>query len=44
VINGCSELLADVFGREAGIGVRSAIGVNSLPLGTAVEIEATFEI
>ena len=44
VINGCSELLAEVFGREAGVGVRSAIGANSLPLGTAVEIEAIFEI
>ena len=44
VINGCSELFADVFGREAGIGARSAIGVGSLPLGVAVEIEAVFEI
>jgi enamine deaminase RidA (YjgF/YER057c/UK114 family) len=44
VINGCSELLADVFGRETGIGARSAIGANSLPLGTAVEIEAIFEV
>jgi enamine deaminase RidA (YjgF/YER057c/UK114 family) len=44
VINGCSELLADVFGRDAGIGVRSAIGTNSLPLGAAVEIEGIFEI
>ena len=44
VINGCSELFADVFGREAGIGARSAIGVGSLPLGAAVEIEAIFEI
>jgi len=44
VVNGCSELLADVFGREAGIAVRSAIGVSALPLGAAVEIEAVFEI
>ena len=43
VINGCSELLAEVFGREAGIGVRSAIGAGSLPLGVPVEIEAIFE-
>ena len=27
VINGCSELFVDVFGRENGIGVRSAVGV-----------------
>jgi enamine deaminase RidA (YjgF/YER057c/UK114 family) len=44
VINGCSELLAEVFGPDAGIGVRSAIGVNTLPLGVPVEIEAVFEI
>jgi enamine deaminase RidA (YjgF/YER057c/UK114 family) len=44
VINGCSQLFADVFGAEAGVGARSAIGVGSLPLGAAVEIEAVFEI
>ncbi len=44
VINGCSELLAEVFGPEAGVGVRSAVGVNTLPLGVPVEIEAIFEI
>ena len=44
VINGCSELFADVFGREAGVGARSALGANTLPLGVPVEIEAIFEI
>jgi enamine deaminase RidA (YjgF/YER057c/UK114 family) len=44
VINGCSELFAEVFGRETGIGARSAIGVNTLPLGVPVEIEAIFQI
>ena len=44
VINGCSELFAEVFGRDAGVGVRSAVGVNTLPLGVPVEIEAVFEI
>lgn len=44
VINGCSELFRDVFGDEAGIGARSAIGTNSLPSGIAVEIEAIFEV
>ena len=29
VINGCSELFADVFGQENGIGARSAVGMNS---------------
>lgn len=44
VINGCSQLFADVFGPDAGIGARSAVGAVSLPLGAAVEIEATFEV
>lgn len=44
VINGCSELFMDVFGEQAGVGARSAVGVASLPLGVAVEIEAVFEI
>ena len=44
VINGCSELFADVFGKERGIGARSAVGMGSLPGQIAVEIEAIFEI
>jgi enamine deaminase RidA (YjgF/YER057c/UK114 family) len=44
VINGCSELFADVFGNENGIGSRSAVGMGSLPGNIAVEIEAIFEI
>jgi enamine deaminase RidA (YjgF/YER057c/UK114 family) len=44
VINGFSELMRDVFGPEAGLGARSAMGVASLPAGWAVEIEAIFEI
>ena len=44
VINGCSELFAEVWGRENGIGVRSAIGVGSLPDNIPVEIEAIFEL
>jgi enamine deaminase RidA (YjgF/YER057c/UK114 family) len=42
VINGCSELFAAVWGVEQGIGVRSAIGVGSLPDNIPVEIEAVF--
>ncbi|MGB0656496.1 MAG: RidA family protein [Flavobacteriaceae bacterium] len=41
VINGFSELFAEVFGSENGIGVRSAVGMN-LPQNIAVEIEASF--
>ena len=44
VINGCSELWAEVFGNENGIGARSAVGMGSLPGNIAVEIEAIFEI
>jgi enamine deaminase RidA (YjgF/YER057c/UK114 family) len=44
VINGCSELFAAVFGPENGVGVRSAIGVGSLPENVPVEIEALFEV
>jgi enamine deaminase RidA (YjgF/YER057c/UK114 family) len=44
VVNGFSELMRDVFGSEAGIGARSAVGVASLPGGWAVEIETIFEL
>ena len=44
VINGCSELFAEVFGPENGVGARSAVGMGSLPGNIAVEIEAIFEL
>ncbi|MCA1964926.1 MAG: RidA family protein [Prosthecobacter sp.] len=44
VINGCSELFAQVWGEEAGIGARSAVGMGSLPGNIAVEIEGIFEL
>jgi enamine deaminase RidA (YjgF/YER057c/UK114 family) len=44
VINGFSQLMADVFGPDAGVGARSALGAVSLPANMAVEIEAVFEI
>jgi len=43
VINGFSELMAEVFGSEHGVGVRSAVGM-MLPGGIPVEIEAMFEL
>ena len=43
VIDGASDLMADVFG-EAGRHARFAVGVSSLPLGVAVEIDGIFEI
>ncbi len=43
VINGCSELLVEVFG-DAGKHARSAFGVAQIPLGACVEIELIAEI
>ncbi|MEO1306306.1 MAG: RidA family protein [Pseudomonadota bacterium] len=43
VINGCSDLMVDVFG-EAGRHARSAVSSPVLPLGVAVEIDGVFEI
>jgi len=42
VINGCSELFAAVWGKDHGVGVRSAVGFGSLPDNIPVEIEAVF--
>ena len=42
VIDGCSELLIDVFG-DAGRGARSAVGMAELPFDIAVEIELVVE-
>jgi enamine deaminase RidA (YjgF/YER057c/UK114 family) len=44
VINGFSELFAGLYGRENGVGARSAVGVAALPGNMAVEVEAIFEI
>ncbi len=43
VINGCSDLMVDVFG-DAGRHARSAVSSPVLPLGVAVEIDGVFEI
>lgn len=40
VINGCSDFFGEVFGVEVARHARSAVGVNVLPLGVPVEIEA----
>ena len=44
VINGCSDLLAEIFGETAGKGTRAAVGMGSLPAGMAVEIETYWEV
>ena len=43
VINGFSELMAEIFGPDLGVGVRSAVGM-MLPGNIPVEIEAIFEL
>ena len=44
VINGCSELFVQLWGEDLGKGVRSAVGMGSLPGNVAVEIEGMFEL
>ena len=43
VINGCSDLMVEVFG-DKGRHARSAVGVYRLPLGFAVEVDAVVEV
>jgi enamine deaminase RidA (YjgF/YER057c/UK114 family) len=43
VINGCSDLLVEVFG-DSGRHARSAVGTNSLPGGISVEVEGIFKV
>jgi enamine deaminase RidA (YjgF/YER057c/UK114 family) len=43
VMNGCSDLMLDVFG-EAGKHARAAVGVANLPMGMAVEVDGVFEV
>ncbi len=44
VINGCSDLLVELFGPERGKHARAAVGMASLPIGIAVEIEMVVEV
>jgi enamine deaminase RidA (YjgF/YER057c/UK114 family) len=44
VTNGCSQLLVEVFGQDAGAHARSAFGVAQIPLGACVEIELVAEL
>jgi enamine deaminase RidA (YjgF/YER057c/UK114 family) len=41
VLDGCANQLAEVFGDDAGIPARVAVGMAELPLGAAVETEMT---
>ena len=44
VINGASELLIAVLGQDAGVGVRTAIGMAGLPVGSSVEVDIIFKL
>lgn len=44
IINGCSLLFKEIWGEENGVGVRSAVGMGSLPDNIPVEVEAMFEL
>jgi enamine deaminase RidA (YjgF/YER057c/UK114 family) len=44
VMDGCSDLIMEIFGKPVGYHARSAIGVNTLPLDAAVEVEAIVKI
>jgi enamine deaminase RidA (YjgF/YER057c/UK114 family) len=44
VINGCTDLFVEVFGPEAGLPTRSAVGMGGLPGRIPVEIEAEFKV
>ncbi|RUL87199.1 RidA family protein [Tautonia sociabilis] len=45
VVNGCSDLLHEIFGKDGdGYHARSALGFAQIPTGSAVEVEAIFEI
>jgi enamine deaminase RidA (YjgF/YER057c/UK114 family) len=44
VLNGCSDLMEEIFGRERGVHARSAVGTNSLPRQMPVEIEMIVEV
>ena len=44
IINGCSELFAEIWGPDHGVGARSAVGMGPLPGNIAVEIEVIFEL
>jgi enamine deaminase RidA (YjgF/YER057c/UK114 family) len=43
-MDGCSDLIMEVFGKPVGYHARSAIGTNTLPLDVSVEIEAIIQI
>lgn len=43
-MDGCSDVIMEVFGKPIGYHARSAIGTNTLPLNMSVEVEAIVQI
>jgi enamine deaminase RidA (YjgF/YER057c/UK114 family) len=41
VLDGCADQLTEIFGNDAGIPARAAVGMAELPLGAAVETQMT---
>ena len=44
MINGCSDLLLNIFGADVGAHARSAVGMAELPFNVPIEIEAEVKI
>jgi enamine deaminase RidA (YjgF/YER057c/UK114 family) len=44
VVNGFTEQIVEIYGEERGLCARSAIGVNALPAGIPIEVEATLAL
>jgi enamine deaminase RidA (YjgF/YER057c/UK114 family) len=44
VVNGFTDLILELYGRERGLHARSAVGMAELPFGAPVEVEAEVEI
>jgi enamine deaminase RidA (YjgF/YER057c/UK114 family) len=44
IVDGCSDLLVQIFGEDVGRHARSAVGMSELPFNIAVEIEMIVEI
>jgi enamine deaminase RidA (YjgF/YER057c/UK114 family) len=44
VMDGCSDVIMEVFGKPVGYHARSAIGTNTLPIDISVEVEAVVQI
>ena len=44
VVNGCSDMICDLFGKDVGAHSRFAVGAGSLPLGVCVEIAAVVAV